>query len=199
MPQRKFDLADDHHFSNKTGEEKEFYSQVKNEMGKRFLPGEQISQSDLVELLNDSMAYRVRAGFVLEVIDHLLQENVIEKVGDGGYIYEVVSLASKILPRNVICAPANTIPVACTEEELTMLILGRLKSALKTHGASYFTVDDYTRILLLLVKGRHYQLPTHRSLLRYLEDKGKVAIVPFSPADIYRIVDEPSPSPQTHS
>lgn len=201
MPQRKFDLADNPSFSNQTNEEKAFYSQVKNELRKRFSPGQPISWLGLVESLNDSMTYRVRAGFVSEVIDCLLRENIIEKVGDSGNIYELVSLAGKILPFDTISAPVHTevIPANCTIEEIKMLVLARLRSILEKHGASYFTVDDFVAILDLLVGGCRYLSFTLRSLLKDLEKEGRVAIVDFSPADIYRIVDEPSLNPQTRS
>jgi hypothetical protein len=111
----------------------------------------------------------------------------------------VEDIASKILPFDTICAPALTevTPVNCTREEIKMLTLARLKSVLEKHGASYFTVDDFVAILdLLLVSDYRYRRP---SLINELVEKGKIAVVDFSPADIYRIVDEPSPNPQTRS
>ncbi len=108
-------------------------------------------------------------------------------------------IARKILSPDVICVPENTISVLCTKEELEVLILSRIKSVLEKHGASYFTVDDFCAILESLVGGCRHLSFVLRSLLKDLEKEGRIAIVDFSPADIYRIVDEPLPNPQTRS
>lgn len=108
---------------------------------------------------------------------------------------ETTDLVSKILPRSAIHAPAVTITVACTDEEIASLALSRLKSVLEKHGANYFTVDDFHEILSTLLSGRYYPHRLTAPSLKYLEEMGRVVIVPFSPTDIYRIVDEPLPNP----
>ena len=114
---------------------------------------------------------------------------------------EIADTANKILPPNVISAPAHTFEIECTREELKNLVLDRLNSILKRHGANYFTVDDFNDCLWKLFCGSSPKavLDFPDFLLKELEREGRIAIVDFSPADIYRIVDEPSPSSQTRS
>jgi hypothetical protein len=106
----------------------------------------------------------------------------------------------RILKRNNVCPPSHTAPASCTIEEIKMLALGRLRSVLKICGIDYFTEDVFDDILNTLVPPEHHYIwDSPRYPFGELVKEGKMAIVPFSPIDVYRIVDEPSPNPQTRS
>ncbi len=114
---------------------------------------------------------------------------------------QTADIAEKILPYDVVRVPARfsaMIPANCTKEEIKMLVLARLGSLLEKHGASYFTVDGFVATLDLLL-APDYPSRDRPPLIYELEQEGRIAIVDFSPADIYRIVDKPSPNPQTRS
>ncbi len=114
---------------------------------------------------------------------------------------QIADIVGKILLFGVIKAPAEeVISINCTKEEIKMLILARMKSTLEKHNASYFSVDQFLAVLdLLIAPAYRYRCHYCPTLIDELEKEGKIAIVDFSPIDIYRIVNEPSPSPQTRS
>ena len=110
---------------------------------------------------------------------------------------------SKILPLGATSAPSKVFSVSCTYKEFKMLILARLRSALEKYSADYFTVDDFVAAMNSVLaphfhccSGIGNSLP---DLMSELKREGKIAIVPFSPMGAYKIVDKPSPNPQTRS
>jgi len=77
VQKRKFNLTDMLRFSNRTDEEKMFYSQIKNGLGKRFSPGQQIKWADFYNWLQGFLEQPVFACFVVDVFDCLFQEKII--------------------------------------------------------------------------------------------------------------------------
>lgn len=88
MPRRKFNPIDIYRFNKNTKEEQEFYAKVKSSIRECWQPGQQIAWFDFWSWLRGFLEQEVRAGFVLDIILFLSQENVIKSIGVD--VYELI-------------------------------------------------------------------------------------------------------------